>query len=404
MSASQLKISLEGGRTMKALQLIGTYLPTTQNWCYRMLKNIPDAELIVVSDKFLNTDTFKLPGAKFIRTTPVVYDPSSPWLVRKALGAVRRLLQPFYDRRLVGYAKNADILHAHFANVGWKYLWLARLTGTPLIISFYGYDYERLPKSDRDWYGRYRTMFEQAALFLAEGEAGRDKLIGMGCPPEKVAVARLGVDTESIAASGRSKTAEELRLVQIASFVEKKGYETTVKAFITAARRCPDMSLTLVGKDQEGLRGRVEKLIDESGVSEKICIIDGIDFSGLHNYLSEFHVLIHPSRHAANGDCEGGAPIVLLDAQATGMPVISTMHCDIPSEVVHGKTGLLSDEDSVEALAGSIERFYRMDGAEYQAFCKAARGHVIENYDAKNCGARLREIYVQCAGSNPNND
>ena len=37
-------------------------------------------------------------------------------------------------------------------------------------------------------------------------------------------------------------------------------------------------------------------------------------------------------------DCEGGAPIVLLDAQATGLPIISTKHCDIPDEVSHKKS------------------------------------------------------------------
>ncbi len=55
-------------------------------------------------------------------------------------------------------------------------------------------------------------------------------------------------------------------------------------------------------------------------------------------------------------DCEGGAPVVLLDAQATGMPVISTTHCDIPDEVVHGETGLLSPEKDVGALAELIKK------------------------------------------------
>lgn len=39
---------------------------------------------------------------------------------------------------------------------------------------------------------------------------------------------------------------------------------------------------------------------------------------------------------------EGGAPIALLDAQATGLPVLSTRHCDIPFEVEHERTGLLA--------------------------------------------------------------
>jgi colanic acid/amylovoran biosynthesis glycosyltransferase len=85
--------------------------------------------------------------------------------------------------------------------------------------------------------------------------------------------------------------------------------------------------------------------------------------------------------------------VVLLDAQATGMPVISTTHCDIPSEVIDGETGLLAPERDVGGLAEHIRRFYAMDASEYQGFCKRARKHVEEQYDIARNAVALRDIY-----------
>lgn len=78
----------------------------------------------------------------------------------------------------------------------------------------------------------------------------------------------------------------------------------------------------------------------------------------------------------------GGAPVVLLNAQATGMPVISTVHCDIPEEVINGETGLLTQEKDIDSLSESIKVFYNMDNNEYQTYCHNARVHIEENYDS----------------------
>ena len=66
--------------------------------------------------------------------------------------------------------------------------------------------------------------------------------------------------------------------------------------------------------------------------------------------MEGYHVFIQPSCYTATRDCEGGAPLVLLNAQATGMPVITTTHCDIPDEVIHNETGLLTAERDIEGL------------------------------------------------------
>lgn len=378
---------------MKVAHIFHAYLHTTENWCYRLIKNLPDTEVIIVSENLINKGSFLLPNARFV-IGPLPQDWSNhPWLARKCVGALKRILLPFWRRHLISCVKSADIIHAHFSFMGWNYLWLAEKTNIPLAISFYGFDYEQLPRNEPVWKDRYKILFDKASLFLTEGTVGREKLIKMGCPEEKVKVVHLGVEVSQIPFYLRKKERKELRLVQVATFTEKKGHETTIHAFVKAVRKCPNISLTLVGKDPEGLRAPLKKILADNGIQDHVHFIDGIDFSKLHEFLKDFQVFIHPSRYSESGDSEGGAPIVLLDAQATGMPVLSTNHCDIPGEVINGVTGILVNENDVDGLARGIETFYKMGEEEYQGYCKSARKHVEEKFDAVKCAEELKKCY-----------
>ena len=211
---------------------------------------------------------------------------------------------------------------------------------------------------------------------------------------------RLGVDAEAIPFFRRKKSEHELRLLQIATLREKKGHIYTVRSFADALETCPNMSLTIVGSNEHnGVKEEIDRFIDENGISKKVTLMDWIDFSRLHEFMKEYHVFIHPSCYSKERDCEGGAPIVLLDAQATGMPVISTTHCDIPDEVIDCETGLLTPEKDVEALSNSISSFYRMNQLEYGSFAENARSHVLEKYNIRINSAYLRRAYEQVASA-----
>jgi colanic acid/amylovoran biosynthesis glycosyltransferase len=287
-----------------------------------------------------------------------------------------------------------DIIHCHFADVAWDFYKVPLKTKKKLVISFYGWDYEKLPYTKPEYHQRFNTLFRQAVALICEGKHGFKTLVKLGCPSDKIHVVHLGVEPEKIPFHKRDKKRNELKLVQIASFTEKKGHIYTVKAFAKALKTCPDLELTLVGDIRDlGVKDVVERFIQEQNLAQKIQILDFVSNDMLHEFLKDYHVFIHPSCYAQDRDCEGGAPIVLLDCQATGMPVISTRHCDIPEEVIHNKTGLLAAEKDIFQLALHIERFYEMENLEYQEFSKAASLHVWENYNVEQSAAHLRAIY-----------
>ena len=65
-------------------------------------------------------------------------------------------------------------------------------------------------------------------------------------------------------------------------------------------------------------------------------------------------IFIHPSVTAESGDSEGGAPTTILEAQACGLPILSTTHADIPNVVVPEKSALLSPERDTDSLEKNL--------------------------------------------------
>jgi len=128
-------------------------------------------------------------------------------------------------------------------------------------------------------------------------------------------------------------------------------------------------------------------------------IEDHVRFEGflLHEELIDayldHHVLLSPSVRAANRDNEGGAPVTLIEASATGMPIVSTWHCDIPEVVQHRDTGLLAEEGDVEPLAAHLSVLHE-EPDKLTELGAAAHEHVADEHNARKQGKRLDRIYA----------
>lgn len=378
------------------------YLNITENWVFRLIDDLSNTDVVVASQEFKKCNFYsgKFKYLKF-PLRKIEHNLESR-LVRLFNQFVGRL-ESYYPWYVSKTARKIDLMHSHFSFVGWEYRELARKLKVPHIVSFYGFDYENLPHIEPAWRERYRTLFAEADLFLCEGCHGTKLLEKMGCPAEKIAIARLGVAVEKIPFYERKKEPGELRLLQVARLVEKKGHIYAVRAFLEALMECPNMSLTLVGSDPVGIKEELLKIIRGTMAEGKVVFIDRIDFDKLNAFMVDYQVFIHPSHYSKDMDSEGGAPVVLLDAQASGLPIISTTHCDIPDEVVHGETGLLCPERDISALAEAITRFYRMGPHEYENFAANARKYIASNYDSRVLSNNLEKIYRKVIAENTGN-
>lgn len=391
---------------IKVLHLFNYYLVDTMNWAYNLISNTPDVEVhigspIIIENSFKNSEFIfhENPFQKRLLEKARL-STFGVGLPKKVMIEILNLTKYDYPTFLKNKKEleEIDILHAHFADVGCKFLELKKHLCKPLVVSFYGADYEYLPLHQPKYKKLYHRIFKEAELFLCEGAFGVSVLEKMGCAKEKIRINRLGVNFDNVPTQKRTKIKDQLSLLQIATFTEKKGHIYTLKSFYEALQKCPNMTLTMVGGvhgKKNGVRNEVVKFIESKGITGKVRLLDKIDFSQMYNFMKDYDVFIHPSCYAADRDCEGGAPVILLNAQAVGMPVISTVHCDIPDEVVHQKTGLMSEEKDIDGLKNSIEYFYSMEDEAYQIFSKSAIEHIRSKFDIRQNSKYLRTLYAE---------
>jgi len=352
-------------------------------------------DYLVIANSIQEPDKFPIKYSKLFIFPKLLVGklPFLKWLYRAIL--LRLLVKTGFDN-IYFYnkvkSKGAELIHAHFAFNGYKYLPLAKKLNIPIIVSFYGYDYDYLPQHQPKWIAKYKIMFENVSAFICEGNYGKQKLIDKGCQVDKIIVNHLGVSVQTIAFKSREwKKGETLKFCQIASLDEKKGHKYTIKAFAKLLDYYSNAELLLIGNGKEYFK--LTQLVKKLGIQKKVCFKKFIPYTELYNELHLHHVFIHPSVTASDGDCEGGAPVILLDAQATGMPILSTFHCDIPEEVVDGKSGILVPEKDIESLTHAMQVL--IDNPELiKKYGKYGRMHVENNYDMIKCSQKLEEIYT----------
>jgi colanic acid/amylovoran biosynthesis glycosyltransferase len=292
------------------------------------------------------------------------------------------------------------ILHSHFGLTGWFDLPTAHKYGLKQVVAFYGFDVNMLLLKRPVWRERYRELFRQADLFLCEGPYMAQSVIGLGCPPEKVRVHRLGVELEKIAFRPRRlEPGQPLRILIASSFREKKGIPYGLEAIGLLKQHYPNLAVTIVGDASAEARSIKEKekileTIKRHNLESVTTLLGYQPHDVLMAEAYQHHIFLAPSVTASDGDTEGGAPVVIIDMLASGMPVVSTTHCDIPQIIQHGATGLLAGERDVAGLATHL-RWLVGHPESWHEMMERGRQYLEEKFDARCQAAELVELYRQ---------
>lgn len=364
------------------------YLKQSENWIYHQVRHLSGVRSIFLAKRTANLERF----------------PCDSVFSLEDLSDLRRQWNRF-ARNLLGYfpffaevcrRQGARLVHAHHGLNGIRILRLSRLLEVPLVTSFYGRDMFFDPRGGAGLRRRYRALFARGAAFVVEGPAARAQLLRIGCPAEKIYIHRLGIDLEAVPFHPRLVTGDEpLKVLMAARFVEKKGMPYGVEAFCRVARDEPRLRLTVVGDagdspDELRIRSRLHELVSQSGVSDRVEFAGFLSSQALHELAREHHLFLHPSVRAPDGDAEGGHPVVLTEMAASGMPIVSTWHCDIPEVVIDGETGWLCPERSVDDLEAALRDAVSRPEALVE-YGRRGRELVERKYDVRHQG--LDRIY-----------
>ena len=301
------------------------------------------------------------------------------WLLYSAMS--------FLDKR-----PTYDIIHCQFGTQGYRGLAFKRLLQpTPkLLVMFRGFDISCYVNQGGDKV--YRQLFKDVDYCLANCDFFRQRVIELGCEPERISVHFSGLNANKFTFRPRRlESGEPTRIATTGRLVEKKGIEYAIRAVAQQVEQFPELTYYIMGDGP--LRQSLETLMSELRVESYIHLLGWQDESEIIKILDTCHLFIAPSVTAEDGNQD--APInVLKEAMAMGLPVISTDHGGIPELVEDGVSGFLAPERDANALADKLG-YLLAHPERWPEMGQAGRAFVERHFDLHRLNDELVLLYEQ---------
>ncbi len=287
------------------------------------------------------------------------------------------------------------LIHAHFGVEAVYAMELADRLDVPLVTTFHGFDAtmrarELLASRKPSWIqylAKRAELARRGALFIGVSRFIVERLERLGFPAERTQLHYIGVDPAAF--SRPAEPAAELVVLHVARLVEKKGTTYLLDAFARIAAKHPTARLVVIGAGP--LRERLARRAAELGLAARVRWLGAAAHADVRAWLGRAAVLCLPSCSAANGDAEGLGQ-VLLEAAASGVPVVATRHGGIPEAVEDGRTGYLVPERDAASLAGALDVLLASDSLR-ASFGEAARRFAHARFDLHRQTRSLERLY-----------
>jgi colanic acid/amylovoran biosynthesis glycosyltransferase len=272
-------------------------------------------------------------------------------------------------------------VHAHFANHPATVAWVVhRLTGRPFSFTAHANDLFRTPPL-------LARKAHDAAFVVAISDYNRRLLLAQ-CADARVHVVHCGVDTARFAVAP-AVTNGRRQVVCVAGFEPKKGHRDLVAAFAAVARRRDDVDLLLVGDGP--LRERVARDVHAAGLDGRTRFLGARSSDDVRDLLQDAAVFALPAKRDPTGRMDG-IPVALMEAMASGVPVVTTDVSGIP-ELVANDSGIVVAPGDRDAIARAIEELLD-DGGRAAALARQARARVERDFDLAREATRLGDLFT----------
>jgi len=318
-------------------------------------------------------------GAAFMEALGKTW--GSPRLFVGAIGILPKAVRFAHEMSESGVTH----VHAHFAtHPALAALVVHRLTGIPFSFTAHGSDLhvdQRMldTKLDAAAFAVTVSEFNKGVMVRASGEWASAKIRVIPC----------GVDPEYFRPADDPLPGGPFRFVCVASFEEVKGHRFLVDACRVLRDRGLEFDLDLVGEGPR--RPSIERQVDESGLRGHVHFLGGQPRPEIARLLRNAHAAVLASHPTRDGRREG-IPVALMEAMATGLPVVATAISGIPELVRSDETGLLVPSGDPLALADALDRLVR-DPALRARLGTAARTAVCRDFHLHTNAQRLAALF-----------
>jgi glycosyltransferase involved in cell wall biosynthesis len=294
--------------------------------------------------------------------------------------------------KLWGASRHAQLIHAQWVPTAAIALIIGRLRSIPVVVSVRGADLNTVRHSRL---GRLMThaIIRRVDYVVTVSDEFRDVLVSeMGCPRPVVALYN-GVDVEQFRPRDRTTCRSALGLPEgralvlyVGGLIERKGVNTLISALAGKAMADQSVEIYLAGEGPQ--EAALKALASTHGVSHRVHFLGRVSKDRMHLWMGAADVLVLPSSSE-------GRPNVVLEAMASGTPVVATAIKGTTELVSNGEDGLLFEPGDVAGLAGCLRMLLRQPGLAAQLSARGPERIAADGLTWPAHGHRLLSIYQE---------
>jgi glycosyltransferase involved in cell wall biosynthesis len=280
-------------------------------------------------------------------------------------------------------------VHAHYATHTALVAWLIhKLTGIPYSITVHAHDiFVEKPMLE--------TKLQDSVFVSAISEFNRKYLTDLFGPwvEQKTQIVRCGIDPAYYASDAYMDHMDykRLEIISVGSLQPYKGHIYLVKACAELQKRGIPFRCRIVGGGD--LHGMLTSAIQEYQLDQVVELLGPRTQDDVSNLLRTANCYVQPSVITPSGKMEG-IPVALMEAMASGIPVVATSISGVPELVRNGDTGWLVPPEDVKALADALSQIHT-DPKEAKKRAGSGRNWVLDEFELSSNANRLSLLFAQ---------
>lgn len=277
-------------------------------------------------------------------------------------------------------------IHAHHANVASDVALLAARIGGPR------WSWSFTMHGSTEFFDvrehRLAEKTARARFVVCVSDHGRSQLMTHVGPAhwEKLRVIHCGIDPDRFPLVDRRERSGELELLTVGRLVPVKGQQLLIEALAAQAAHGLRLTLTIVG-DGPSLAD-LQALAAHHGIAERVRFAGAVGQQEIGGYYERADAFVLPS-------FAEGIPVVLMEAMATGMPVIASRITGIPELVDDGRSGLLVTPGRLDQLVRALADLAALGAERRHAIGTAGHAKVVAEFSIDGAARRLKATFAE---------
>jgi colanic acid/amylovoran biosynthesis glycosyltransferase len=288
-------------------------------------------------------------------------------------------------------AEQPRLIHFEFGTLARDRTYLGEVIDARMLVSFRGYDANFSGLDDPDY---YREVWEHADAFHFLGEDLRKRALSRGCPADTpFSLIAPAIDTQRFQPRNPDvlnslNESRPLRLLSVGRLEWKKGYEYALQAVAELVGQGLAVEYRIVGG------GSYSQALGfcrhDLGLDEHVVFLGSVPSEGVREQMHWADILVHAA--VSEGFCNA-----VIEAQAMGLPVVSSNAGGLPENVEDGVTGFVVPRRNPKAMAEKLALLAN-DLTMRQRMGEAGRVRAVEHFDLRNQTEKFAQLYNELLG------